>query len=117
MALNARARQNGRPAPNRAISATRLPVAGAENRNLTADHSTTTPQRLSDCVAASLERYLNDLDGALPTALYDLVMTEVERPLLQIALREAANNQTRAAEILGLNRGTLRKKLKRHGLS
>ena len=75
------------------------------------------PQRLSDCVSAALERYLNDLDGTLPRALYDLVITEVERPLLQIALREAANNQTRAAAILGLNRGTLRKKLKQHGLT
>lgn len=75
------------------------------------------PQRLSDCVAAALERYLHDLDGALPGALYDLVINEVERPLLQIALREAANNQTRAAAILGLNRGTLRKKLKQHGLT
>ncbi len=54
--------------------------------------------------------------GGSPSEVYDLVLAEVEKPLLSVVLEYTRGNQTRAAEILGLNRGTLRKKLKTHGL-
>jgi Fis family transcriptional regulator len=72
---------------------------------------------LSACVKGSLERYFHDLNGERPAGdLYDLVIQEVERPLLEIVMRHVKSNQCRAAELLGINRNTLRKKLKLHGL-
>jgi Fis family transcriptional regulator len=71
---------------------------------------------LHRCVASAMDGYFAALDGATMTGLYDLVIAEVERPLLESVMRFAGDNQSRAAEILGLNRGTLRKKLKLHGL-
>ncbi|RMD80562.1 MAG: Fis family transcriptional regulator [Gammaproteobacteria bacterium] len=72
---------------------------------------------LAEAVRRALERYFRDLDGHSPGNLYQLVMDEVERPLLQAAMAHAGGNQTRAARLLGINRATLRKKLDRHGLS
>jgi len=67
-------------------------------------------------VLCALNEYFVHLDGQPPANLYTLVMEEVEAPLLQAVLNYTKGKQTRAAEILGLSRGTLRKKLKRHGL-
>lgn len=63
------------------------------------------------CVRKAVESYLQDLDGEKPCALYDLVMHCVEKPLIEVALTHTKGNQTRAAELLGLNRNTLRKKM------
>ncbi len=69
------------------------------------------------CVRKSVESYLKDLDGEKPCALYDLVMHCVEKPLIEVALTHTKGNQTRAAELLGLNRNTLRKKMQDLGIS
>ena len=66
---------------------------------------------ISDCVRKSLDRYFKDLDGEKPRAVYDMVIRNVERPLLEIVLDQAEGNQTVAAEMLGINRNTLRKKI------
>lgn len=71
---------------------------------------------LRACAEAALRRYLAELDGHGASDLYQLVMTEVEIPLLQTVLEHAGGNQSRAAEMLGINRSTLRKKLRQHGL-
>ncbi|PRY71949.1 DNA-binding protein Fis [Halomonas ventosae] len=71
---------------------------------------------LREAVEASLARYFDHLDGSSVSDLYAMVMAEVEAPLLSSVLDHTQGNQTRAAEMLGLNRGTLRKKLKHHGL-
>jgi len=72
---------------------------------------------LSSCARNALEKYFHDLDGERPASdLYDLVIHEVERPLLEIVMKHVKSNQCRAAELLGINRNTLRKKLKQHGL-
>jgi Fis family transcriptional regulator len=68
------------------------------------------------CVKTLLDGYFQDLDGHKAGNLYDLVLDEVEVPLLEVVLRHTRGNQSRAAEILGLNRATLRKKLRKHGL-
>ena len=66
--------------------------------------------------AEALDAYFASLNGHKPGQLYDLVMREVEEPLFKAVLDYAEGNQSRAADILGINRGTLRKKLKTYGL-
>jgi Fis family transcriptional regulator len=63
------------------------------------------------CMLRNLERYFSDLDGSRPHALHEMVMRAVERPLLRFALERCGGNQSAAAELLGINRNTLRKKL------
>jgi Fis family transcriptional regulator len=65
----------------------------------------------------ALGSYFASLNGHAPGHLYELVMREVEEPLFRAALEYADGNQSRAAEILGINRGTLRKKLRHYGIS
>lgn len=74
------------------------------------------PQPLREAVEAAMRRYFEHLDGSQASDLYAMVMTEVEAPLLACVLEHTDGNQTRAADVLGLNRGTLRKKLKLYGL-
>ena len=69
-------------------------------------------------VRKALKDYFKDLDGEEPCCgMYDMVIECVERPLLEIVLEHAGGNQSRAAEMLGINRNTLRKKMLQHGLS
>jgi len=75
------------------------------------------PRPLHETVRNALKEYMLTLEGDDPTELYAMVMREVERPLLECALQHCAGNQTRAAQCLGLNRGTLRKKLREHGIN
>lgn len=71
---------------------------------------------LRDEVEKALHNYFAQLDGAPVTDVYQLVLSEVEAPLLEQVLKYTRNNQTKASTLLGLNRGTLRKKLKQYGL-
>jgi len=66
---------------------------------------------LTDCVRRSLERYFKDMDGEKPTSIYDMVLKKIERPMIETVLDKAAGNQSLAAEMLGINRNTLRKKM------
>ena len=68
------------------------------------------------CVERSLQTYFDHLDGETPADLYALVLKEVEVPLLQTVMQQVCGNQSRAADMLGMSRGTLRKKLKQHDL-
>jgi Fis family transcriptional regulator len=71
---------------------------------------------ISDCVRRALSRYFRDLDGEMPHGIYDMVLGSVERPMLEAVMKHADGNQTLAAQMLGLNRNTLRKKLTEHNL-
>jgi Fis family transcriptional regulator len=71
---------------------------------------------LREQVEGLLSEYFALLEGELPCDLYDLVMCEVEAPLLRSVMHYVGHNQSQAADVLGLSRGTLRKKLKHHGL-
>jgi len=73
-------------------------------------------QTLRDSVSIALSNYFKHLDGQPVTDVYNMVLSEVEAPLLEEVLRYTRNNQTKAAVLLGLNRGTLRKKLKEYDL-
>jgi Fis family transcriptional regulator, factor for inversion stimulation protein len=66
---------------------------------------------LHECVRRSLNRYFRDLDGQAPHAVYDMVLRSVERPMLEVVMKQAGGSQVAAAEILGISRGTLRRKL------
>jgi Fis family transcriptional regulator len=71
---------------------------------------------ISDCVRRTLNRYFRDLDGERPHAIYDMVLAAVEKPMLEVVMKQAEGNQTVAADMLGINRNTLRKKLNEHDL-
>jgi Fis family transcriptional regulator, factor for inversion stimulation protein len=66
---------------------------------------------IADSVVRTLDQYFRDLDGEKPAAIYDMVMKNAERPMLEFVLNLAGGNQTVAAEMLGINRNTLRRKL------
>jgi Fis family transcriptional regulator len=71
---------------------------------------------IDDCIRASVEQYFKDLRGAEPCALHELFLGAAEKPLLDVVLRQAEGNQSKAAEWLGINRNTLRRKLLDHKL-
>ncbi|HCL41532.1 MAG TPA: DNA-binding transcriptional regulator Fis [Pseudomonas sp.] len=71
---------------------------------------------LRDSVEDALHNYFQHLEGQDVTDVYNMVLSEVEAPLLESVMNYVKGNQTRASEVLGLNRGTLRKKLKQYGL-
>lgn len=73
-------------------------------------------QTLRTCVEKTLQTYFAHLDGQNTTDLYDLVLSEVEAPLFASVMEYVKGNQSKASELLGLNRGTLRKKLKQYNL-
>ena len=73
-------------------------------------------KHLEDCIRESLEAYFDDLDGVEPAAMYQMILRVVEKPLLDVVMKHAAGNQSRAAGWLGINRNTLRRKLVEHKL-
>jgi Fis family transcriptional regulator len=75
-----------------------------------------TPNPLRACVKTMMENYFNDMAGHQIGDIYEMVLSEVEHPLLESVMQYTRGNQSKAAELLGINRGTLRKKLKKHGL-
>ena len=76
----------------------------------------TSPIPFREMVTTALDHYLNDLNGDPPVDLYEMVLLEVEKPLLEIVLRESKGNLSLAAKTLGINRGTLRTRLQKYGL-
>jgi Fis family transcriptional regulator, factor for inversion stimulation protein len=73
-------------------------------------------KHIEDCVRETLTQYFKDLNGAEPHSLHDMVLSAVEKPLLDVVMRQAEGNQSKAAEWLGINRNTLRRKLLEHKL-
>jgi len=86
-------------------------TASVTNINKTAQE-----QSLRACVETTMENYFRHLDGQPVNDVYNMVLAEIETPLLEVIMKHTRQNQTKASEILGLNRGTLRKKLKQYGL-
>ena len=73
-------------------------------------------KNIEDCVRSSLESYFKDLRGTEPAGIYDMMVQVFEKPMLEVVMQHADQNQSRAAQWLGLNRNTLRKKLLDHKL-
>lgn len=72
--------------------------------------------RLSDEVAKNMQKFFKELDGEKASNIYSMVLKEVELPMLKAVMEECKGNQTLASQVLGLNRGTLRTKLKAYNL-
>ena len=85
-----------------------------ENNNSAAQTQNFT---LRESVAIAMKNYFEQLDSEQPADIYELVLAEVEAPLMEAVMNYTQGNQTKASLVLGLNRGTLRKKLKTHGLN
>jgi Fis family transcriptional regulator len=73
-------------------------------------------ESIQEVVQKSLEDYFNDLGEQKPTNIYDMMVMTVEKPILEVVMTRADGNQSHAAQMLGINRNTLRKKLQEHGL-
>lgn len=87
-----------------------------QNETPDTDNNDAQGNGLNSIIRNSLSQLLNDLGDENPGNIYDLVMQQVEAPLLEMVLNHVDGNQSKAAEHLGINRGTLRKKLKIYGL-
>ncbi len=74
------------------------------------------PLHIAECVRTNVEGYLSDLGHSEPDGMYNMLISVVEKPLLEVVMQRADNNQSKAAQWLGLNRNTLRKKLLEHKL-
>ncbi len=93
-----------------------IPVLSAlQNLEISNDENNNT-LCFSDHVRHSLSSYLKHLDGDTPNNLYDVALAELEVPLLRAVMGYTFGNQSRAARVLGLSRGTLRKKLAVYGI-
>lgn len=71
---------------------------------------------ISECIETQLQRYLSDLNGNPPSDIYHMVLSVVEKPMLELVMRHTNQNQSLAAQYLGINRNTLHKKLVEHKL-
>lgn len=76
--------------------------------------NTTKENEIASCIRKAIVDYLNDLDGEKPSQIYSMVINSVEKPLIEIALQHSHGNQTQAANLLGINRNTLRQKMKQY---
>ncbi len=85
-------------------------------RSVLTDSPADQSQTLRDSVSISLNKYFANLDGQQVTDVYKMVLSEVEAPLMEAVMQYTRHNQSKASTLLGLNRGTLRKKLKQYGL-
>jgi len=86
----------------------------SENNNFGSQPQDST---LRESVAIAMKNYFEQLDNEQPSDIYQLVLAEVEAPLMEAVMNYTRGNQTKASLVLGLNRGTLRKKLKTYGLN
>lgn len=73
-------------------------------------------ESIQEVVKKSLEKYFKDLGEQAPSNVYEMLVFTVEKPILEVVMARADGNQSQAAEMLGINRNTLRKKLQQHGL-
>ena len=73
-------------------------------------------KKIEECIRDSLEQYFKDLRGTEPHSVHDMIVGAVEKPMLEVVMCHADNNQSKAADWLGINRNTLRRKLLDHKL-
>jgi len=96
--------------------AIRQPSIGQVQPEVQPTENVVTTASLRENVEMAMANYFKHLDGQPVTDVYQMVLSEIEAPMLEQVMKYVRNNQTKAAQLLGLNRGTLRKKLKQYGL-
>jgi len=94
-----------------------LQTESSANSNTGSDNNSAQAFTLRESVEIAMKNYFSQLEEQQPVDLYNLVLAEVEAPLMESVMKFTRGNQTKASEVLGLNRGTLRKKLKAYGLN
>jgi Fis family transcriptional regulator len=102
--------------PRTKFGTTRPPEPRLENPISQVKHEKMSKESIQEVVQKSLEEYFNDLGEQQASNIYDMVVLTVERPILEVVMTRAEGNQSHAAQMLGINRNTLRKKLQEHGL-
>lgn len=102
------------PALNAAVTMTE--EAASSSKETVISISSANARSIRESVAAALENYFSQLDGQDVFDVYDMVLAEVEAPLFEAVMKHTRQNQTKASVVLGLNRGTLRKKLKQYDM-
>ncbi len=107
--------KKGSTLPHNAMTTTAKQNIAAFNEPVTLQERRKKP--LGSAVQTALTCYFQDLDGHAPGNLYDMVISEVERPLFEAVMQHTRGNQSKAAKILGINRSTLRKKIELYGLT
>jgi Fis family transcriptional regulator, factor for inversion stimulation protein len=115
MGLSTASRSPQRTAPT--ADRTDAQAAAGGNGSAVAAEPRRGGESIEQCILRTLDQYFRDLGGARPHQLHGMVMQAVERPLLQFALDRSSGNQSAAADLLGINRNTLRKKLIEHGMA
>ena len=75
-----------------------------------------TRKQIDESVRSTLEQYFKDLRGTEPAGVHEMILSAVEKPMLEVVMKHASGNQSKAAEWLGINRNTLRRKLQDHKL-
>lgn len=95
---------------------TNIPVNNGQQPDVQESLSNTERLPLRQHVQLAVKQYFVELEGEMPTNLYDTMLQEFERPLIEVVLEQTKGNQSKSAKILGLNRGTLRKKMSQYGL-
>ena len=94
----------------------RCPKSSDDNVNQPREVENMSKESIQEVVQKSLEEYFNDLGEQQASNIYDMVVLTVEKPILEVVMQRADGNQSHAAQMLGINRNTLRKKLQEHGL-
>ena len=94
----------------------RWPLQPRTHHRSERSESSARENELSSTVRKVVKQYFKDLDGEKTIDVYDMVIHCVEKPMLEVVMHHAQGNQTKAAELLGINRNTLRKKLQEHGI-
>lgn len=89
---------------------------GKKEEQIESRHGAQQASQIYDAVKGAVQRYLHELEDTEPSEMYAMVLSQIEQPLLESVLQHTGGNQSRAAEYLGLNRGTLRKKLRLYNL-
>jgi Fis family transcriptional regulator len=116
MNKNALAMTSNKTQPDQSNSLTKASNSTFDNAKVQTQGLHSEPKSLRQSVEESLIQYFSELDGQQTASLYELFMHQVEAPLFECVMQHTQDNQSKAAVLLGLNRGTLRKKLKQYDL-
>jgi len=92
-------------------------MSKTNSNSISKEIASTDHERISECISNVLDHYLVDMENHFNGDLYNIILSEVERPLIEKVMCYTQNNQSNTAQILGVSRGTLRKKLNQYAIN